>query len=272
MKVAVLQMVSTPDVQDNLASAEALVTEAAAQGAELLVLPEYFCGMGMQDKDKLAWAEARGDGPIQAALSRWAKTHGVWLAGGTVPIQTDTPHRVHNTCMLFSPEGACTAQYDKIHLFRFSTPKEHYDESVVIAPGAQPVAAQVQDRSGHTWTVGLSICYDLRFPELYRMYTALGAHILIAPAAFTYTTGQAHWELLLRARAVENQCWMLAAAQGGQHVNGRQTWGHSMVVDPWGQVVAEQTAAGMGIRYAVLDTALLQQVRQRLPALEHRCL
>lgn len=272
MKVAVLQMVSTPDVQENLASAEALVTEAAAQGAELLVLPEYFCGMGMQDKDKLAWAEARGDGPIQAALSRWAKTHGVWLAGGTVPIQTDTPHRVHNTCMLFSPEGACTAQYDKIHLFRFSTGTEQYDESLVIQPGHSPVCADLTDRSGQPWRVGLSVCYDLRFPELYRQYAQAGADVLVVPSAFTFTTGQAHWEVLLRARAIENQCFVLAAAQGGRHDNGRRTWGHSMAISPWGEVLQQRTDPSPGLVLAELQRAPLQQVRRQLPALEHRVL
>lgn len=272
MKVAVLQMVSTPNVAENLACAEQLVAQAAEQGAELLVLPEYFCGMGFKDTDKLAWAEAFSHGPIQNAMARWAQTHGVWLVGGTVPLQTENQSMVHNTSMLFGPDGQLVAHYDKIHLFRFATPHERYDESLVIAPGSQPVVAEVIDRSGHVWKLGLSICYDLRFPELYRVLLEQGAHVLLCPAAFTYTTGQAHWEVLLRARAVENQCWMLAAAQGGQHVNGRQTWGHSMVVDPWGQVLAEQLAPGCGISYAVLEPDLLQQVRSRLPALEHRCL
>ena len=272
MKVAVVQMVSTPEVAQNLASAAHWIAQASQQGAELVVLPEYFCGMGLRDTDKLAWAEARGDGPIQQALAGWAKAYGIWLVGGTVPIRSGEPHKVHNTSMLFRPDGTCAASYDKIHLFRFATDSEHYDESVVIEPGAQPVVAQLVDRSGSIWKLGMSVCYDLRFPELYRQLVDQGAQILLAPSAFTCTTGQAHWEVLLRARAVENQCWMLAAAQGGQHVNGRQTWGHSMVVDPWGQVLAQQCAPGAGISYAVLDAAVLQQVRQRLPALEHRCL
>ena len=272
MKVAVLQMVSSPDVLENLSNAEDLVAQASQEGAELLVLPEYFCGMGLQDTDKLAWAEPLGKGPIQSALSAWAQRHNIWLVGGTVPIQSAHHGKVHNTCMLFNPQGVCTASYHKIHLFRFQTAQEQYDESKVIAAGSEPILATLIDRSGHTWRLGLSVCYDLRFPELYRQYASLAADILLAPSAFTYTTGQAHWELLLRTRAVENQCWMLAAAQGGQHVNGRQTWGHSMVVDPWGYVMAQQEQPGAGISYAVLDTALLQQVRQRLPALEHRCL
>lgn len=272
MKVAVLQMVSTPDVAQNLACARELVGKAAAQGAELLVLPEYFCGMGINETDKLAWAEAMGEGPIQDALARWAAAYGVWLVAGTVPIRCLKPGMVRNTCMLFSPQGTRVAHYDKIHLFRFFNGPEHYDESVVIEAGELPVIAPVIDRSGRTWTLGFSVCYDLRFPELYRALVAQGADILLAPAAFTYKTGAAHWELLLRTRAVENQCWMLAAAQGGTHVNGRQTWGHSMVVDPWGQVVTEQKTDGSGISYALLDAAFLNQVRTHLPALEHRCL
>lgn len=272
MKVAVLQMVSTPDVGENLACAQQLVAQASAQGAELIVLPEYFCGMGLKDTDKLSWAETLGHGPVQDVLAAWAQRYGIWLVGGTVPIQTHDPQRVRNTSMLFSPQGICVAHYDKIHLFRFATDMERYDEAVVIEAGQQPVVAEVVDRKGQAWKLGLSVCYDLRFPELYRQLVMQGANILLAPAAFTHTTGQAHWELLVRTRALENQCWMLAAAQGGLHANGRQTWGHSMVVDPWGQVQAEQTASGTGIGYAVLDAAFLQQVRQRLPALEHRCL
>lgn len=272
MKVAVLQMVSSPDVAANLAVAAGLVAQASAQGAELVVLPEYFCGMGLKDTDKLDWAEALGHGPVQQALGRWAQALGVWLVGGTVPIQVPGEHRVYNTSLLWNPRGECVAHYHKIHLFRFATPDERYDETAVIVPGQQPVLADITDRSGCTWKLGLSVCYDLRFPELYRIYAAQGAHILIAPSAFTYTTGQAHWEMLLRTRAVENQCWMLGAAQGGQHLNGRQTWGHSMVVNPWGQIQAEQTVPGAGISLAQLDMEFLQQVRQRLPALEHRCL
>lgn len=272
MKVAVLQMVSTPNVTHNLLTAQQLIAQASADGAELLVLPEYFCGMGYQDTDKLQWAETLGHGPIQAAMAACAQRHGVWLVAGTIPTRSEFSAKVHNTCMLFNPHGECAAHYEKIHLFRFQTETENYDEAAVIAPGNEPVVAQVVDRSGRNWKLGLSVCYDLRFPELYRVHASQGADILLAPAAFTFTTGQAHWELLLRARAVENQCWMLAAAQGGNHVNGRRTWGHSMVVDPWGQILAQQELPGTGVTCAVLDTAFLQQVRQRLPALEHRCL
>lgn len=272
MKVAVIQMVSSPDVQQNLQTVQQLVAQASSQGAELVVLPEYFCGMGYQDTDKLAWAEPLGHGPIQTAIADWAATNQIWLVAGTVPVLSAQLNKVRNTCMLFNPQGMRTAYYDKIHLFRFGTDAEHYDETVVIAPGSQVVVADITDRKGRTWKLGLSVCYDLRFPELYRQHVAAGAEILLVPAAFTHTTGKAHWELLLRARAVENQCWVLAAAQGGHHLNGRQTWGHSMVVDPWGLVLEQQAQPGAGVSYAVLDAAFLQQVRQRLPALEHRCL
>lgn len=272
MKAAVVQMVSSPDVADNLVTARQLVMQAADAGAELVVLPEYFCGMGLRDTDKLAWCETLGNGPIQQALSDWAATQGIWLAAGTLPLQASTPDQVRNASLLFGPQGQLAAHYDKIHLFRFSTPHEHYDESTVIEAGSTPVVANITDRSGQSWKLGLSVCYDLRFPELYRQHAALGADILLAPSAFTHTTGQAHWEVLLRARAIENQCWMLAAAQGGRHVNGRLTWGHSMVIDPWGGIVAECHEAGPGTALAVLDLTVLRQVRSRLPALEHRVL
>lgn len=272
MKVAVLQMVSTPDVAANLEAAQYLVAQAAQQGAQLVVLPEYFCGMGMHNTDKLSWCETFGDGPIQQALARWAAAHAVWLIGGTVPLKAQRPDRVRNTSLLFSPEGSLVAHYDKIHLFRFSTEHEHYDESIVIEAGHVPVVVPITDRDGGAWKLGMSVCYDLRFPELYRLHAVQGADILLAPSAFTHTTGQAHWEVLLRARAIENQCWMLAAAQGGHHTNGRLTWGHSMVVDPWGQVLAQCTQQGPGMACAVLDLAFLRQVRSRLPALEHRVL
>ena len=249
-----------------------MLPRAAVTVLVSVVLPEYFCGMGLHDRDKLAWAEPLGQGPIQDALAQWARTYGLWIVAGTLPTQASDPERVRNTLLLFNPQGACVAHYDKIHLFRFATAQEHYDESVRIEAGQQPVVAEMVDRQGQAWKLGLSVCYDLRFPELYRALVDQGAQILLAPSAFTYTTGQAHWELLLRARAVENQCWMLGAAQGGRHENGRQTWGHSMIVDPWGQVLAQQTEDGEGIRYAVLEAPFLKQVRQRLPALEHRCL
>lgn len=265
MKIAALQMVSAPEVDRNLATAARLVAEAAAGGAKLLALPEYFCLLGRSDRDKLAVAEADGDGPIQAALSTMAREHKVWLIGGTLPMRTPDPERVRNSSCVYGPDGARVARYDKIHLFAYDNGKERYDEGRVLEAGSEPVAF---DADG--WRVGLSVCYDLRFPELYRQ---LGqpqpCDVIVVPSAFTYTTGQAHWELLLRTRAVENQCYVLAPAQGGLHDNGRRTWGHSLVADPWGELLACRDE-GEGVAMAEASRERLQQVRQQLPALGHR--
>jgi nitrilase len=270
MKVAAVQMVSTPRIDDNLARASTLVAQAARQGAELVVLPEYFCLMGLQDRDKLAVAEAPGQGPIQSALSDLARQHGLWLVGGTLPLAIDgDPGHATNTSLVFGPDGALAARYDKIHLFRFDDGERRYDEAATLQPGTQPVAFDATTRDGSVQRVGLSVCYDLRFPELYRRLMQPPCSVLVVPAAFTWPTGQAHWELLLRARAVENQCVVIASAQGGQHENGRRTWGHSMVIDPWGTVLAVQDE-GEGVVVAELDPARLQQVRAQLPALQHR--
>lgn len=262
MKIAAVQMVSGPDVAVNLATARRLLEDAARRGAQLAALPEYFCLMGMQDSDKLAVAEADGSGPIQAMLATAARELGLWLIGGTLPIRSATGERVRNTTLVFSPAGERVARYDKIHLFAFDNGREAYDEARVLEPGSQPTAFDAE-----SLRVGLSVCYDLRFPELYRAYNP--CDLLAVPAAFTYTTGQAHWELLLRARAVENQCYVVAPAQGGKHENGRRTWGHSMVVDPWGEVLAV-LPEGEGVVVADADPARLAQVRQQLPALAHR--
>ncbi len=255
-------MVSGPDVAANLSAARRLLEDAAKRGAQLAALPEYFCLMGMHDSDKLALAETEGEGPIQTMLANAARDLGLWIIGGTLPIQSTTAERVRNTTLVFSPDGERVARYDKIHLFAFDNGRESYDEGRVLEPGSQPTSF---DASGVK--VGLSVCYDLRFPELYRGYA--GVDLLAVPAAFTYTTGQAHWELLLRARAVENQCYVIAPAQGGQHQNGRRTWGHSMVIDPWGQVLSV-LAEGEGVVVGDVDPARLTQVRQQLPALAHR--
>lgn len=272
MKIAALQMVSTPRVEDNLAQAEALIAEAARAGARLVALPEYFCLMGQRDDDKLAIAEADGHGPIQDALAAQARRHGLWVVGGTLPLHGTQPGRVRNACLVWGPRGQRVARYDKIHLFAFDNGREHYDEARVLEPGDTPVTFTVTDPDGGPdWRVGLAICYDLRFPELFRALTPPGcpADLLIVPAAFTHTTGQAHWELLLRARAVENQCHVLAPAQGGLHENGRRTWGHSLAIDPWGQVLACQPE-GPGVVLAELDAARRDAVRTQLPALAHR--
>ena len=267
MKIAAIQMVSSPDVGRNLARARHWLEEARAQGAELAALPEYFCVMGMADTDKLALAEAAGEGPIQSMLSDAARELGLWIVGGTVPLRTPDPLRVRNACCVYAPDGSLAARYDKMHLFCYDNGRERYDEGRVLEAGSAPVAFQ----AGALRT-GLSICYDLRFPELYRALSVeLACDLLCVPAAFTYTTGQAHWELLLRARAVENQAYVIAPAQGGRHENGRRTWGHTMIVDPWGEVLG-CLPEGEGVVVADLDPARLVQVREQLPALRHRVL
>jgi deaminated glutathione amidase len=266
MKVAAVQMVSGPQWVDNLAQARHGVIQAAKAGAQLVVLPEYFCFMGQHDADKLALAERPGAGPIQSALADMARECGVWLVGGTLPMATDDPLHVANASVVFDPQGQAVSRYDKIHLFRFDNGRESYDESAVLTAGDTPTAWDMRDSTGHTWRIGMSICYDLRFGELYR---ALAADVLLVPAAFTHTTGQAHWEVLLRARAIENQAYVIASAQGGTHENGRRTWGHSMVVDPWGEVLAVH-ADGPGVAVADIDPARLHAVRTQLPALQHR--
>lgn len=269
MKIAAIQTVSGASLQGNLERAGALLAEAAGAGAELAVLPEYFCLMGHQEGDKLAAREAFGAGAVQDFLARSARELGLWIVGGTMPLVADSARHVRNTSLAFSPQGACVARYDKIHLFKFDNGREQYDESRVIEAGAAPQAFELRSRDGHAWRVGLSVCYDLRFPELYR---ALHADLLLVPSAFTWVTGQAHWELLLRARAVENLAYVAAPAQGGRHENGRRTWGHSMVVDPWGVVLAQREDEGEGVVLAQLDAGRLAQVRQQLPALSHRVL
>ena len=272
MRIAAVQMVSTPDVGRNLDAARRLVAHAARDGAGLVALPEYFCLMGRSERDKLAHAEAPGDGPIQHALAGIARDNRVWLIGGTLPLRVagDADH-AYNACCVYAPDGKPAAHYDKMHLFTFKTGDEDHDESRVLRAGSAPVAfTATAPADGAALRVGLSICYDLRFPELYR---ALGAEapcdLLSVPAAFTYPTGEAHWELLLRTRAVENQAYVIAAAQGGRHENGRRTWGHSMIVDPWG-VVLGCLPEGEGVVGAELDRERLADVRRRLPALGSR--
>jgi len=264
MKIAAIQMVSTPDVARNLEAAARLLGEAAAQGAQLAALPEYFCFMGHGDEAKLAIAEPPGDGPIQRFLADAARRHGLWVVGGTLPVRSGDPLHAFNRCCVFAPDGTAAAHYDKIHLFAFDDGERRHDEARVLRAGGAPVAVQAGPLR-----VGLSVCYDLRFPELYRALMHPPCDLLCVPSAFTWPTGQAHWELLLRARAVENQCHVIAPAQGGRHENGRRTWGHSMIVDPWGEVLALR-AEGEGVVVAELDGARTAAVRARLPALAHR--
>ncbi|WP_321805224.1 carbon-nitrogen hydrolase family protein [Burkholderia sp. BCC1993] len=263
-RVAALQMVSTPDVARNLAEAGRLIAEAAGDGAQLVLLPEYFCFMGHRDTDKLALAEPYRDGPIQRFLSEAAHRHGIWVIGGTLPLKAPEPDRVLNTTLVFDPNGQEAARYDKIHLFNFEKGDESFDEARTIRAGDTVVTFDAP-----FGRVGLSVCYDLRFPELYRRMGDCA--LIVVPSAFTYTTGRAHWEMLLRARAVENQCYVLAAAQGGKHENGRRTWGHSMLIDPWGEIVAVRDE-GASVVTGALDPQRIADVRQSLPAWRHRVL
>lgn len=271
MKIASVQMVSTGEWSDNRRQAQALIAQAADLGAELVVLPEYFCLMGQRDADKLELQEPFGTGPIQDFVRDCAVRHGIWLVAGTLPLSASQPDHVFNSSLVYDPRGRCVARYDKIHLFRFDNGTEHYDEARLLERGASPATFALDSRDGHTWCVGLSVCYDLRFPELYRAYAAAGADLLLVPSAFTHITGQAHWEVLLRARAIENLSFVAAAAQGGVHPNGRQTWGQSMVVDPWGHVLGQQ-AQGEGVVCVDIDASHLQRIRGQLPALKHRVL
>jgi len=264
LRVAAVQTVSGGDVDANLAQAEPLIAQAAAEGARLVVLPESFGILGARATDKLAVRETEGDGVQQAFLARLAQAHAIWLVGGTVPLASADPARVRSASLMYGPDGRRVARYDKIHLFAFARRDERYDEGKTIEPGADVVTVELP-----CGRVGLSVCYDLRFPELYRAMGTLA--LILVPAAFTATTGAAHWHLLLRARAVENQCYVLAAAQGGVHPGGRRTYGHSMLIDPWGSVVAEH-GHGPGIIVGDVDPARLANVREELPALAHRVL
>ncbi len=262
VKVAAVQMVSTPRVADNLRAAGELIEDAVAQGAALVVLPEYFPFIGGSDADRARASESEGSGPIQEFLAERARRHGLWLVGGSLPLASPVPGKVFNSSLVFDPQGRRVARYDKIHLFGFSRGAERYDESQAIVAGNAPTQFSTPFAR-----VGLSICYDLRFPELYR---ALGVcDLMLVPAAFTETTGRAHWEILLRARAIENQCYVLASAQGGRHENGRETHGNSMLIDPWGEII-DRLPKGPGIVIGELDPARIKEVRLSLPALKHR--
>ncbi len=262
MRVAAVQMTSGADVAENLREAEAWVDAAARDGARLVLLPENFGLMGAQARDKLAVREADADGVQQAFLARVAARNGQYVIGGSVPIGSDDPDRVRQALLVYGPDGRRVARYDKIHLFRFTQGNEDYDEARTIEAGAVPTSFMAA-----CGRVGLSICYDLRFPELYRQLGELS--LIVVPAAFTAPTGEAHWETLLRARAIENQCYVLASAQVGVHPGGRRTWGHSMLIDPWGTIVAS-LPAGPGIVVGDVDPARIADVRSRLPALAHR--
>ena len=261
-RMAAIQMVSGPEVGPNLTEAGRLLEQAAAAGARLAALPEFFPLMGLRDTDKIAVQEAPGRGPIQAFLADSAQRLGLWIVAGSVPLQASVPDKVRNSCLVFDPTGRQVGRYDKIHLFGFDAGRERYAEANTIEPGERPVALDTP-----FGRFGLSICYDVRFPELYR---ALGrVDVLTVPSAFTVPTGQAHWEILLRARAIENQAYLLAPAQGGTHASGRKTYGNSLIIDPWGEVLA-RLEQGPGVILAEIDLARVAAVRTSLPALEHR--
>jgi nitrilase len=266
LKLASIQMVSTAVVSENMATASRLVTAAAHDGAQLVVVPEYFCLMGLKDTDKVKVREVLGSGPIQEQLAIIAKENRVYLVAGSIPLEASDPNKVLNTSLVFNPDGQRVERYDKIHLFGFQTSTERYQESETIEAGDKPGIFEITV-NGQKWTFGLSICYDLRFPELYRTLGQVDCHII--PAAFTYTTGKDHWEILLRARAIENQCYVLASAQGGTHQNQRRTWGNTMLIDPWGTIL-ENLPEGEGFISGVLCKDKLNEVRSKLPALAHR--
>jgi nitrilase len=261
-RVAAVQTVSGGDVAANLRQIEPLVAAAARDGAQLVLLPEYFGILGARATDKVAVQEADGSGQQQAFLERMAREHAIWIIGGTVPIASADPQRVRSASLVYAPGGRRVARYDKMHLFAFNQGEERYDEGRTIEAGAGPVAFDAP-----CGRVALSVCYDLRFPELYRGFTDLA--LILVPSAFTAVTGAAHWHVLLKARAIENQCYVLAAAQGGLHANGRRTYGHSLLIDPWGVVIAERDE-GPGVIAGDIDQERIAQVRRELPALAHR--
>ena len=267
---AVVQMVSGSEVAVNLASAGRLIADAAQAGARLVALPENFALLGRREQDKLTVAESDGVGPIQDFLAQTARRHGIHLVGGTIPLRGADPQRVRAACLLHGPDGRRLARYDKIHLFDVDVGAsggggERYRESASIEPGDAVVTVDTD-----LGRIGLAVCYDLRFPELFRALLAQGAEILVLPSAFTETTGAAHWHLLCRARAVENLCYLLAPGQGGLHDNGRSTYGHSLIAGPWGDVLAECTASGEGVACAGIDLNAMDRQRVRFPALQHR--
>lgn len=265
-RAALVQMVSSAEVADNLQQAEKLITQAREEQADLVLLPENFAFMGLHEADKLSIAETYGDGPIQKKMSELAKRLGIWIIPGTIPLKS-TDSKVRASCLVYDEKGKCAARYDKIHLFDVNvSSKEAYQESLSVESGHD--LALVDTPIGK---IGLTVCYDLRFAELYQELMRCGAQVFTVPSAFTAVTGLAHWEVLLRARAIENLCYVLAANQGGRHENGRSTYGHSMIVDPWGKVLT-QKEAGNGIVIADIDLQSQKELRRTFPCLEHHVL
>jgi predicted amidohydrolase len=261
-RVAAIQMASGPNVTANLQEAGRLIELAAATGARIVALPEYFGIMGMKDTDKVAARERDGAGPMQDFLAETARRYKVWIVGGSVPMESTDPDRVRNACLVYNQKGERVARYDKIHLFGFDMGQERYTEERTIEPGDK--VCTVESPYGK---LGISVCYDLRFPELYR---AMGdVDLIMVPSAFTETTGKAHWDTLIRARAIENLAYVIAPAQGGYHVNGRETHGHTMIVDPWG-VVLDRLPRGSGVVVAGVNPTYQAKIRRSLPALSHK--
>ena len=265
-RVAAIQMASGPNVGANLIEAGRLISDAVAKGAQLVVLPENFAQMGNAETDKLKICEQPGKGPIQDFLREQAQKHRIWLVGGTVPLVGNDAKRVRSACLTYNDKGEMMGRYDKIHLFdvALENGKESYHESSAIEPGDKPLVIDTPFGK-----MGVAICYDLRFPELFRAMVDQGAEFFVVPSAFTAITGRAHWEIITRTRAVENLCYVIAAAQGGYHISGRETYGNSMIIDPWG-VILDRLPNGSGFVIADMDKARLQTTRRNFPALEHR--
>lgn len=264
-RVATIQMNSTATVSINLKDATHLITQAVAEGAELVILPENFALMGVPLPDLITICEKPGTGPIQDFLATQALQHSIWLVGGTIPLTADNPKKVCSACLVFNPQGQCVARYDKIHLFDVTlSATEQYHESSMLEAGKQVVVIDTL-----VGRLGLAVCYDLRFPELFRCMLDQGIDLIGCPAAFTATTGQAHWHILVQARAIENLCYVLVANQVGQHNDGRETYGYSMIVDPWG-IILHQLPSGTGIVYSDIDPERLVELRSHFPIPMHR--
>jgi deaminated glutathione amidase len=265
-KIAAIQMASGPNVHANLIEAGRLIADAVNAGARMVVLPENFALMGLSERDKLEVAEPYGKGPLQSFLSNTARSHGVWIVGGTIPVHANTPGKIRSACLLYDATGLCVARYDKIHLFdvHIDETDENYIESETIEQGEDITVVDTPFGK-----LGLAICYDLRFPELYRRMMDEGMELLCLPSAFTAITGKAHWEVLVRARAIENLCFVVASDQGGYHINGRETHGDSMIVDPWGRVL-DRLPRGSGFVIADIQTELVKRTRKSFPAIDHR--
>ena len=260
-------MTSTVDVDQNLESASELITQAVNQGAYFLLLPENFPLMGHEEHDKVAILEPFGQGPIQDFLSEQSQKHGVWLMGGTIPLQASVVDKIRAACLFYDPEGNCAFRYDKMHLFDVTVDEdagESYQESNTLEAGNEIVVAETPFGN-----IGMSVCYDLRFPELYRAMLKNDVNIITVPSAFTATTGVAHWKSLLRARAIENLCYVIASNQGGRHINDRETCGHSMIIDPWGEIL-DCVEKGPGFAIADIDLGKQKTLRRNFPCLEHR--